>query len=78
MEKFKDWLLINGKSYLTARNYIGRINKVLSKIKEEDFSSETLTTFLRELQQQNNSAETVNAYHVALQTYLKFLKKTNQ
>ena len=53
-EKFKDFILINGGAFLTARNYISRIERVLLKVKEEDFSEETLTNFLRELQKEKN------------------------
>jgi len=73
-EKFKDHLLINGNAFLTARNYISRIERVLSKVKEEDFSEVTLTNFLRELQKEN-SISTVNGYLNALTAYLKFIKK---
>ena len=48
LEKFKDYLLINGNAWLTATNYISRITKVLSIVKEEDFSEATLADFLRE------------------------------
>ena len=74
LEKFKDYLLINGNAWLTATNYISRITKVLSVIKEEEFSEETLAGFLRELQK-DNSVSTVNGYLYALTAYLRFLKK---
>lgn len=77
IEKFKDYILINGGAYLTARNYISRIEKVLSKIKEEDFNEETITNFLRNLQKEN-SVSTVNGYLNALRAYLKFIKKEIQ
>jgi integrase len=73
-EKFKDHLLISGNAFLTARNYISRIEQVLLKVKEEDFSEVTLTNFLRELQKEN-SVSTVNGYLNALTAYLKFIKK---
>ena len=73
LEKFKDYLLINGNAWLTATNYISRITKVLSVVKEEDFSEETLANFLRELQKEN-SVSTVNGYLYALTAYLRFLK----
>jgi integrase/recombinase XerD len=73
-EKFKDYLLLNGSAFLTARNYISRIERVLSKVKEENFSEETLTNFLRELQKEN-SISTFNGYLNALTAYLKFIKK---
>lgn len=74
LEKFKDYLLLNGNAYLTARNYISRIERVLSVLKEEDFNEESLAGFLRELQK-DNSASTVNGYIFALTAYLKYLKK---
>ena len=74
LEKFKDYILINGGAWLTATNYISRITKVLTVVKEEDFSEETLASFLRELQKKN-SVSTVNGYLNALTAYLKFIKK---
>jgi integrase len=74
LELFKDYLLINGSAWLTTTNYISRITKVLSIVKEEDFSEETLANFLRELQKEN-SVSTVNGYLYALTAYLRFLKK---
>ena len=73
-EKFKDYLMINGSAYNTVHNYILRIEKVLAKVKEEDFSSETLTAFLRDIQTEY-SVSTVNGYLVALIAYCKFIKK---
>jgi len=74
LEKFKDYLLINGNAWLTATNYISRITKVLSVVKEENFTEETLANFLRELQKEN-AVSTVNGYLFALTAYLRFLKK---
>ena len=74
LEQFKDYLLINGNAWLTVTNYISRITKVLSIVKEEDFSEVTLAGFLRELQKKN-SVSTVNGYLFALTAYLRFLKK---
>jgi len=74
LEKFKDYLLINGNAWLTATNYISRITKVLSVVKEENFTEETLAGFLRELQKEN-SVSTVNGYLFALRAYLRFLKR---
>lgn len=74
LEKFKDWLLINGSAWLTTRNYIGRMEQVLAKLPEEKFSADTLTAFLREVQIEH-SVSTVNGYICALTAYLKFTKK---
>jgi integrase len=46
----------------------------LSVVKEEDFSEQTLSDFLRELQKEN-SVSTVNGYLYALTAYLRFLKR---
>lgn len=73
-DKYKDWLLISGKSWSTAQNYICRIDKVLNKIPETEFNSETLTAFLRDLQK-DNAISTVNSYLIAIISYLKFIKK---
>jgi len=74
LERYKDWLLINGNAWLTTRNYISRMEKVLSQIPEEKFNEETLTVFLRELQK-DNSVSTVNGYLCALISYCKFIKR---
>jgi integrase len=72
-EKFKDYLLINGNAFLTAKNYISRIERVLLIIKEEDFSEENLSVVLRNIQKEN-SVSTFNGYLNALTAYLKFIK----
>jgi integrase len=74
LDKFQDYLLINGKSYHTTKNYILRIEKLLDRIKEEDFTEDNLTAFLRNLQKEK-SVSTVNGYLVAMIAYLKFIKK---
>jgi len=74
LEKFKDWLLMNGNTYTTAKMYQCRINKILSVIKEENLSEETITKFMIELQK-TNSVSTFNGYITALTVYLRFLKK---
>lgn len=77
LEQFKDYLLLNGNARLTATNYISRITNILSVVKEEDFSEETLANFLRELQKEN-SVSAFNGYLFALKAYLRFLKKDIQ
>ena len=74
LEKFKDHLLINGKSWNTTYNYLLRIEQVLAKVKEEDFNTENITAYLRELQKEN-TASTVNGYLASIIAYSKFIKK---
>lgn len=74
LDKYKDFLMINGHSWNTMNNYVLRMEKVLSSIKEEDFTQEKLTNYLIELKK-NNSVSTVNGYNCAIRSYLSFLKK---
>ena len=73
-EKYKDWLMLNGKSLHTIQNYIWRIERVLSVIPEAELSQDKINAFLIELQK-NAKSVTVNGYIWAITSYLKFIKK---
>ena len=72
--KYKDWLLLSGKSVRTVQNYIWRIERVLIVIPEAELSQDRINAFLIELQK-TAKAVTVNGYIWAIMSYLKFIKK---
>ena len=74
LDKFYDYLLINGKSYHTAKNYIGRIESLLKNLPEEQLTEQTLSDYLREIQK-DYSISKVNGYKCAIINYLRFIKK---
>lgn len=75
MTQFKDWLLINGKSYNTALNYLARIKRVLEFTKN-NLTTETISNFLRDMQTKNKPS-TINSYLNAIKSYLLFINKSD-
>lgn len=73
--KFKDWLMVNGHSYNTINNYVGRIDKFLANVSVENINEQDISAFLLKLKQENNSNSTINGYRNAIAVFLKFLKK---
>lgn len=74
MEKYKDWLLLNGQALHTIQNYIWRMERVLAVIPEAELSQDKINAFLIELQKTKKSS-TVNAYIWSINSYLQFIKK---
>lgn len=74
LNKFKDWLSINGLSENTIKNYIYRIKKFLEYVKSKEISEENILSFLVKLKE-TSSPSTVNGYRDTISKYLKFLKK---
>ena len=74
LDKYRDWLMLNGSSENTAKNYVGRMERVLSQIPEESLAKEPLEGFLLKLQA-TNTPSTVNGYLNAIRSYLRFIGK---
>jgi len=74
IQKYKDWLSINGCAEKTILNYIHRIKKFLKKVKLEDINEENINKFFIELKRQY-SPSTINGYKQTIKSFLKFLKK---
>jgi len=75
LSKFKDYLLLNGRSFNTTLNYIARIQQVLTFTKEI-LTTETINSFLKDMQTKSK-ASTINAYVNAIKSYLIFIKQTD-
>jgi len=74
MEKYKNYLLVNGSSALTILNHTNKIEKVLKKIKVGDFNAENIAQFLLDMRT-DNKPSTINNYRAVIASFLKFLKK---
>ena len=73
MQSYKDYLLINGRSFNTAVNYVNRIQQVL-KFTKGNITTETMNEFLKDIHTKNKTS-TINAYINAIRSYLVFLKR---
>jgi len=73
VEKYKNWLIINGNSDTTIKAYVQRVNNFLSKISADKIDEEQIITYLLELKK-NNSPSTVNGYRGAIKSLLEYLK----
>ena len=71
LNKFKDYLILNGYSTLL---YHHLITKFLEEIDVEKISEETIQKFIL-TKKETSSVETINAYIKAIKVFLKFLKK---
>jgi len=74
IEKYKNWLLVNGASTLTVKNYMGKLKKFLKVVKVKEINEEKIAKFLLELGE-NQKASTVNIYRAIIKSFLIFLKK---
>ena len=74
LQKFRDYLLVNGQSYNTTKNYISRIKGFLKTVKIEEINEENIANFLLKLQK-TLSNSTINSYQCAIKVFLSFLKK---
>ncbi len=74
LEKYKNHLIVNGKSKNTITNYVGSIRDLLKKIKVENLDTETLSNYFLELKK-SQTASSVNVSKSAVRSFLKFLNK---
>lgn len=74
VEKYKNWLIVNGNSDTTIVAYIQRVTNFLSKISINNIDEEQITNYLLDLKK-NNSPSTVNGYRCAIKSLLEYLKK---
>lgn len=74
LDKYKQWLIINGKAPNTVDTYIKKINKLLVKVKLKDINEETIIQFLSTLTEKFTPT-TQNSYRNAIRSFLKFLNK---
>ena len=74
LKEFKDWLLINGLTPNTVKNYVSRIRKFLTSVKVENMTEGDIIAFLVSIKDEC-SPSTVNCYREAISNYLKFLKR---
>jgi len=72
LNKFKDHLLINGKSYSTIRVYVKRVEEFLRNRDTTDFEK-AVNDFILKLRE-NKKPTTINGYINALKSYTNFLK----
>jgi site-specific recombinase XerD len=74
IEKYKNYLIVNGKSQNTIVSYTDSIKDLLKKIKIENLTKETLSNYFLELKK-SLSANSVNISKSAVRSFLKFLDK---
>lgn len=74
LNKFREYLLVNGKSNRTAIDYVSRVRCFLKQVDLEHISEKNINKFLLKLQEKTKE-ETGNSYRKALKYFLKFLKK---
>jgi len=74
LNKYKNWLIINGNSDATIVAYLQRIKHFISKVSLDTLDEEKIIEYLLELKQ-NNSPSTVNGYRCAIKSLLEYLKK---
>ena len=74
VEKYKNYLMVNGLSNSTIMNYILRIRKFLKKVKLEEINEDNISKFLLSLREEY-SPSTINGYRDTIKSFLVFLKK---
>lgn len=74
IEKYKNWLLVNGASTLTMNNYTNKIQLFLKKVTIKEISSEKIAKFLLDMREKSKPS-TINNYRAVIASFLKFLKK---
>jgi len=74
IEKYTNYLLVNGASALTIKSYIGKLKTFLKAVKASDINEEKIASFLLKMQD-NHKPSTINHYKSMIKSFLKFLKK---
>ena len=74
LDRYKNWLLINGASDNTVKNYYSRVNYFLEYIKFTDITEENITSFFLHLKEKYPSKSTINCFRNALYSYVSFNK----
>ena len=74
IEKYKNWLLVNGASTLTITSYIGKLKTFLKAVKVSEITEEKIVSFLLKLQDEHKPS-TINHYKAVIKSFLNFLKK---
>lgn len=74
LEKYSNWLKINGYSKDTIANLLYKISYFLKYLKKREISEEIIGDFFLKLRE-TRCAGTINTYRTAVKIYLKFLKK---
>jgi len=74
IEKYKNYLLVNGASALTIKSYIGKLKIFLKTVKVDKITEENIANFLLKMQD-NHKPATINHYKAMIKSFLKFLKK---
>jgi len=74
IEKYKKYLLVNGKSALTILNHTNKIKKFLKIVKIKNINEKNIEKFLLDIIE-NNKPSTANNYRASISSFLKFLKK---
>ena len=74
VEKFKNWLIVNGKSKNTINSYSFQIKKFLKDISISDITKENIYDYILNLKD-NYANSSINIFLASLQSFLNFLEK---
>ena len=74
LQKFTDWLQVNGYSKSSISSYVNRIQNLIKIILPEDFTEENLRNYLLDIRTKNTPS-TMNGYIKAIKSFLHFLNK---
>lgn len=75
IDKYKNYLIVNGKSPNTITNYIAKVKVLLKKIKVKNINRETLSDYFLEFKKTYPNINTINNCKKAIRSFLRFLEK---
>ena len=73
LNKYRNWLLVNGRSANTAKNYISQVNRFLQAVDIQDITETSISDYLLECQEEYSN-ETINVHRASIISFLEFLK----
>lgn len=74
LNKYKNWLIVNGNSEATISAYLQRIDHFLNAVTIETLDEEQIVNYLLSVKEKS-SPSTVNGYRCAIKSFLSYIKK---